>query len=264
MRYRPERLPPDIRGLVGAFDEGLNEALGEDLVASYVLGSAAAEEGRRGHAGDIDFFVVTRRALSKEQIGKLRLLHRRLARRYRFGDDLDGLYVTAQAFRSPKKLMGLGFDAEGRHRWAVDEMWATHRAHLHAGACLVLHGFEPDHELARASWTEIARELDKELARLRRDRRTHPVYSTLNLCRLMYSWKARECVISKRAAAHWAREALPGRWKPVVSSALRLYGGRGRPDDDDRLAENLAGFFRFAESWIARAKSSGRGPRDGT
>lgn len=256
MRYRPERLPPDIRELVGAFDQGLREALGRNAIAAYLLGSSVVEEGRRRHSGDVDFFVVTRRALSRQELAKLGHLHERLAQTYPFGDELDGLYVTAGRFRSGRRLLGVGFDTAGRHRQAVDGMWAIHRAHLRGGACLVLRGLLPERAVASVTWPEIAAELDKELRLIRKVWKRHPVYCTLNLCRLMYSWKAKDPVISKRAAAAWACRWLPPGWRASVRSALRLYDHRGRQDDRELLLKHLAGFLRFADNSIERAKSS--------
>jgi len=54
----------------------------------------------------------------------------------------------------------------------------------------------------------------------------------------------------------WACRWLPPRWRASVRSALRLYDHRGSQDDYELLVKHLAGFLRFADNSIQRAKSS--------
>ncbi len=256
MRYRPSRLPPEIRGLVEAFRSGLIEALGRNLVGVYLIGSVAFEGSKR-HAGDVDFHVIIRRPLTSKEKRALEHLHGGLARGHRLGNELDGYYIPVSTARRRRRSTGLAFWAAGHmHDDGSDETWALHRAHLRQGAFIALAGPDPRRIYPPASWREIAEELDRELVLLRNVLRRYPVYCTLNLCRLAYSWKERNPVVSKEVAGAWALETVPERWRRLIAAALRSYQGEETQEDVRLLKRSVTGFYGFASDWIESTKAS--------
>lgn len=253
MQYQPEDIPGDTRPLVAAFRRGIRRSLKENLLAAYLLGSIAFER-RSPHVGDIDFFVVTHRGLVRRERFAVGMLHRELATEYRFGDDLDGLYITRGQASRRDRPVGWGFFPDGRRRKARDEMWAFHRAHLHRGACITLVGPNPRELMARVTWTEIERELERERMRLRAVRAMHPAYCALNLCRLAYTGETQDAVVSKRGAATWAKARFPTEWAFVIEAASRIYRGGSASKDVRLLSRSIDGFFEFASERIAAAK----------
>ena len=89
---RISKLPSKVRELVEEFRDELFTVLGTNLVGAYLHGSIALP-GYEPHAGDIDFHVVNRRPLAREEIKRLDHLHRALAARFEFGKRLDGFYI---------------------------------------------------------------------------------------------------------------------------------------------------------------------------
>ncbi len=180
-------------------------------------------------AGDVDFYVVTRRSLNAREIKGLDRLHRALAARFEFGSKLDGFYIpyaTARKQESPKNLV---FGAHGRiHRGGSDDAWAIHREHFARSAYIRLYGPRASRIFSRANWPEIRSALYRQLVYARKIIDSDPWWSVLNLCRLFYDFKIGGIVVSKLGAARWALKRLPSRWKPVIKSAIKTYEGRTR------------------------------------
>jgi hypothetical protein len=90
---------------------------------------------------------------------------------------------------------------------------------------------------------EIASFLRRERKYVRDHLNRYPVYAVLNLCRLEYSERHGEVVLSKLQAARWARRELEP-WKPLIDAALRTYRGGPQPGDESRLRREAHGFYR--------------------
>jgi hypothetical protein len=251
MWNRPRRLPPAVRSLARAFREGLIQALGDDLASAFLIGSVAFP-GYRLESADLDFFVVTHRAVSSGERDRLSRLHRDLARGFQKGDNLDGLYIPLDRASRRIRPRGLAFDAKGRLCFGIqDQAWALHRAHVHAGAFVLLAGRDPRKLLPRASWSEVARDLEHELRLLREALVPYPVYATLDVCRLLYTWKERNPAVSKVFAGRWAVRSLPERWAELAAAALRQYRGAGRPKDRRLVASRVREFYSLARRQVA-------------
>ena len=142
---------------------------------------------------------------------------------------------------------------------AIDNSWALHREHMRSGPCLVLHGPDPIEVYPPASWREVEAALRHELRYVRKHLRDYPDYCILNLCRLMYSYETRDVVVSKAAAAVWARRTLP-ECKHLIVAAERAYAGRGDAAERKLMLAEVGSLFDFARARIkqAAARRSGR------
>src|SRR5216683_3039829 len=83
------------------FREGLMTSLSNNFVGAYLHGSIAFPE-YSPEAGDIDFYVVTRRSLNGTEIKSLAHLHRSLAAKLEFGGELDGFYIRIYGPRASR------------------------------------------------------------------------------------------------------------------------------------------------------------------
>ena len=138
------------------------------------------------------------------------------------GRELDGYYLWIRDARRrirPRNQANPGI---------MDWSWPLHRAHILAGSCLVLIGPDPATIYPPASWRELAGTLRGELRYvedlLRRRKAT--AYCVLNLCRILYSLRTRDVVVSKSGAATWALRTLPDEFRPVIQAAVDVYRGR--------------------------------------
>src|SRR6266566_1902315 len=200
---RLDSLPPDIKQLVEDYRERLLTSLGSNLTGAYLHGSIAFPEFEP-RAGDIDFYVVTRRSLNAREIKGLDRLHRASAAKFEFGSKLEGFYIpyaTARKQESPRKVV---YGAHGRiHRGGSDASWAIHREHFARSAYIRLYGPRASRIFSRASWPEIRSALYRQLIYARKIIDSDPWWSVLSLCRLVYDLKRGGMVVSKLGEARW-------------------------------------------------------------
>lgn len=236
-------MPSCIRPLLDAFSEALTESFGRQLVGLYVFGSAAFPDFVP-ESGDIDFIAVTRLFPSKEQRERLARIHREIAVAFRHGALLDGFYVPLHKARRRRIPDRLVFGAHGKlGTGGRDAAWALHREHLRAGACLVLHGAPPVHLLSPATRRELDGAIRREREALRTVIHELPAYAVLNLCRLEYTRRRGDVVLSKLQAGRWALTHLSA-WRPLVEAALRTYRKRPEKGDARKLRRQTLDFYR--------------------
>jgi hypothetical protein len=254
-------LPTSVRPLIAAFRVQLANIVGRNLVGAYLFGSIAFS-GFDPRSGDIDFYVLIRRPLTVSQKRDLDRMHRALSDKFHYGERLDGFYITLIKARKRSTPRRLPFAANGKlHEGGRDNVWALHRQHLRQGACVVLHGPRPVTFLPSVSWNEITRALIAEFSYAKRIADKYPSYSVLNACRIVYTFKNKDGVVSKIQAAHWATSTMPHHWKPLIRSALRVYLKKPRRGDQKSLKNNSQAFLRFASSQMSAVDPASRCPQ---
>ncbi len=249
-------LPHEVRALAAAFRDGAADALHERLVCLLFLGSVAFP-GFEPHYADIDFHGVVDGELRSADQDALARLHARLASEYVLGRLVDGSYVPLAEIgpEPPQQLDGVAegvFKVGGASRDRGG--WTLERAHLHAGAFVHLHGRDPRDIYPPPDESELAAALVEEFEELALARmlERYPVYSTLNLCRLVYSVETGNVVVSKVTSAEWALSRLPEEWRPLVRDALALYRGDRCTAD---LANRLRNFYGYVgDQYFTRAR----------
>lgn len=231
-------VPEAIQELCTDFLSGLKATLGEKLVGVYLYGAWTFPESVA--SGDVDFHVILNSSLTEVERSALEMLHGSLAEKYPpLGREMDGYYLLlgeAREASPPRSQM-----------WqrAVDEAWALHREHVRAGRCIVLYGPHPRQIYPPATWTEIEAALLGELKFVEEHLREYPAYCILNLCRLIYSFKTRDVVVSKARSAGWALEAFP-EWKDVIKLAIKSYKKAATAADEELIQAEVENFFAFA------------------
>ena len=70
-----------------------------------------------------------------------------------------------------------------------------------------------------------------------------------NLCRLIYSFKTRDVVISKAKASEWAFDELP-EWKQIIELARKSYEGNATSPDKEKMFAEVGNFFEYATMQI--------------
>jgi len=240
------------------FRADLLQVVGRNLVGIYLFGSVAFPRFEPW-SGDIDFYVVLKRTLSNNQRKALAGVHRTIARRFRFGEKIDGYYIPISKAKKGSVPNGLVYGANGSlHLNGRDDSWALHREHMLKGACIVPYGPNPKTILPRPSWDEIERALRGEVRFARRTMRKYPFWAVLNFTRLMYSYGKRRVVVSKIQSSQWALKTLASRWRPLIRSALRFYFRKQSQRDVRLLKNNAKPFMNFAINQISRTEAHSR------
>ncbi|MFQ5523345.1 MAG: aminoglycoside adenylyltransferase domain-containing protein [Acidimicrobiia bacterium] len=220
----PEDAPSpsaDVRAFGNSFRRGVADVLGDNLVSLYLFGAIAFPRPTSWLL-DVDFHCLLATAPSEEECEAVRNLHRRLAEMWSLGSKLDGHY-----------LLEVDASQAGWPQCRVfsntDHAWALHRAHVHGARFFQLAGEDPRFLLSEPAWEELDDSLDAEM-RYIIEHPEHPAFGVLNACRVLYSTRTRDVVVSKYAAAQWGQQELP-EWAAVLESAVRLYSRVGGEDD---------------------------------
>jgi hypothetical protein len=248
-----------LRDLVGR----VTDILGGKFVGAYVLGSFAL--GDADLHSDCDFIVVVRGALSSEQEGALRALHREIFRRPgHWSQHLEGSYAPENDVRT---LGGLGSEWLFLDNAHEEMCWSTHCNSLEHRWILREHGIilagpqprdlvdEVDPEAMRGQMRALVQTFLPDLAawisleRIAWAQR----YAVTTLCRMLYSIETGG-IASKRASLVWAKQHLEPEWSGLIQHALdgrRLGWDPHAVPSEDRVQQTLA----FADH--ARARASG-------
>ena len=230
-------LPEDVQIVCTGLRDGLKVTLGNNLYGIYLYGAAVFPEMK--HIHDIDCHVVLKRPLTAREKSEIQQLHRGLADKYPVvGDDLDAWYILLGDTQQPSP------PRHQVHPDLFDNSWALHHAHMRAGYCIILYGPEPEQVFPAPTWSELVAGLEAEQIFIEKHLSEYPDYCVLNLCRLIYSYRMKDVVISKQAAAEWAIDNLPA-WRPLIEAALRSYAGEIDGEDNQLLESETERFYRF-------------------
>jgi len=213
--------------------------LADKLYGIYLYGATVFPETR--YLQDIDLHVIVKRLLTVYESTKIRHLHEALAGEFPqvVGDGLDAWYILlddAQKALPPRHQV---------YRDKSDRSWALHRAHMMAGYCIILYGPDPVQIFPVPTWFELVQGLEVEREYIERHLHQYPDYCVLNLCRLLYSYRNKNVVVSKQASAEWALKQLDN-WSSLIEAALRVYEREASEGDKQLLASEIGQFYEFA------------------
>ncbi len=224
--------------------------LSERFVGLYLYGSLATGDFVLA-TSDVDFVVVTEGEPTATQVAELAAMHARLAASGGLFASLEGSYIPRAALR----------------RWDLGEARHPHLAHdrpfgveAHGADWVIQRFVLREHGVAIAGpslreWIDPVSpvQLRDAIARLLGDfwanhgcsdeflgPRAYQVFAVQTMCRALHTL-ARGEIASKPAAARWALDALPVRFRPAIERAIAFPGG----DQADDLEETRA-LIRFA------------------
>jgi hypothetical protein len=234
-----EQIPADIQSICNSLLDGLRKTLNENLFGIYLYGAMVFPETR--YIQDIDFHVILRRKLTIREKKAIKNLHNMLATKFPdLGNELDGYYILlsdAQTISTPWHQI---------YPNLPDESWPIHVAHMRAGYCIVLFGPEPSSFLPEPTWEDLVVGLKASLKHTLKYLDMHPDYCILNFCRILYSYRMKDVVVSKRTAAEWVIVSFHN-WRKLVEAALRVYEREGQEQEKDRqlLESEIKNFYQF-------------------
>jgi hypothetical protein len=245
-RTLPDRVERASGPARRALCDGLEHALGDDLVGVYLTGSGVTSAFDPA-SSDLDLFVVTRAGLTEPQIERVRMMHSRLARDVPWGNRLDIEYAGLDQLR-PTGIAGAtvfivpGGELEGGMSVsAADDVFGV-------GAYgLALLG-PPPHDVfpavPREIFVESRREYLADLATREQRRpaatdRDFAVWS-LEIARCLFGLES-GAVCSKPEAARWLAARDPSLREALDDALAALHG------DLDAARRVRSGYRALAE-----------------
>lgn len=212
---RVEMTDPGVAGLLARLVDGQKQALGIDLVGSYLFGSAVTGDFEPG-ISDIDTVAILRSNLTAPQLAALERLHLDIVEKLPQWDDrVEVVYLSSRAlktFRTESSAAARISPGEPFHAIDVDRRWLIDWHQLReVGISLCgppVVSLVP--VISRDEYVEAVRQhmLDWPDRVDRFVTQADQAYAILTMCRGLRTWRTGEHV-SKREAARWASQALP-------------------------------------------------------
>lgn len=248
-------LHPDVNEILVRLLADVREILVSQFVGMYLFGSLA--NGGFDKDSDIDILVVTADDLPEETFTALRILHETIATvDSPWAVQLEVSYIPKTALRryNPPDNCHPHLDRGPRerlHSMRHDSDWVIQR-HILRERGLTITGPDPKSLIdpvspADLKWA-VADIMNSWIKGFLDDphlleSRGYQSYTVLTLCRILHTWE-HGVIVSKPAAAEWAKQTLPPEWSPLIERAWLGRQSPGLKADPGDLRETLE-FIRY-------------------
>lgn len=204
--------------------------LGEKVYGMYVYGSIALEAFDEAHS-DIDIVVVVKHDITKPQAKQLAKLHKRLAREERYGNRLDGMFITLEQLGRDEACY---YTYEGTVKFGKwDTNAITWWLLKHKG--VTLYGPFAQSLPLEAEWSHVQATLQYNLHSYWATKTRKPfafwrtedvVFAVTTMARIYASYVKQE-IVSKKEALKWLSQHARTEWQPLfVEVEDKLQGGK--------------------------------------
>lgn len=244
----------DINEILQLLKEGLVSILDKDLIGLYLTGSLAYG-GFDDGSSDIDFLVVLRQVLSKEQRQKVEELHSSIGVKYpEWYKRIEGSYITKEMLSktSPPKQSrlyvnaGKMWDVVYGNEWILDLYVLQECGVTLVGADIkkLIKPIDID-DVREASQRDL---MEGWLPKLENPKpfttedygSSHlQAYAVMTMCRILYRAKNRD-VVSKRVASAWTKKTYGKPWSNLIGEAERWKHG-----SELNLEKEIIDFVKF-------------------
>jgi len=220
---------PDVNAALQELSSGALSVLGSRFVGLYLHGSLAGGDFNP-RTSDVDFLVVTADELPAEIIPALAAMHARMtAGGSSWATELEGSYIPRHSLRryDPSRARHPHVERGGELRvelhdsdWVIQRHVLRERGIVVAGPAIrpMIDPVQPDElrqavrELLAGWWAAMLR----DDTRLRMT--GYQPYAVLTMCRMLYTLQY-GTIVSKPAAARWAKRALGSPWAGLIERA---------------------------------------------
>jgi len=222
---------PDVHEILQILLDEVRNVLGEQFVGLYLYGSLSSGDFHPD-ASDIDFLVVTTDSLSDEIVAALESMHDRIWETgQKWAAKLEGSYIPKDHLRRYEKS-GVAYPTVNERKFYVathGSDWIIQRLIIREEG-VILAGPDPKSMIdpvnpddIRNAVTGILKEwwfpmLD-EPSWLEKHEVPYHAYAILTMCRALHALE-HGTIVSKIAAANWAKHKLGDKWPQIIEHSL--------------------------------------------
>lgn len=251
-----QEAPQRVKELLDQILSSLKKIFADDLVGIYLYGSLV-QGCFTPQQSDIDFTVVIKNPLTKDQEKELFQLHANISKDPEYGEWFEGIFYTLDqvkkaVFPSPF----LFCFAHSKCRVPKDEKDLDPDSpmtlrHIYDYG-IALFGPDPKKLFAPPEWKILEPSIKKDIDYSINGAHKFPLYSVLNLCRGFYSLATKDVSISKRQAGEWGLQNFPAELQPIIKTALEAYQHKLIDKQKQFLLENLDQFIAYCKEKISK------------
>lgn len=247
---------PEVNAVLGPLLDEVRTTLQDQFIGMYLFGSLT--NGGFDRASDVDVLIVTHDELPIETFSALQAMHARIAALDSWcATQLEVSYIPREALRryDPAHNLHPHLDRDPGEKLRLmmhGSDWIVQRSVLRERG-ITLAGPPPDtlidpisaHGLREAmlpvlyDWLAMLIDNPAEIKSS-----GYQSYTVLTVCRVLYTLRSGK-VLSKKAAADWAKETLDPRWARLIE---RAWHTRQSPDGAPNPGEvrQTLDFIRYA------------------
>ena len=225
-------LPTNIQLACVELRDFLCSILGDELLAIWVYGAVTFTD-RPSKLGDIDMHAIIKSPLKSQTVQEIDRYYESANQENNVEWDAWFILERDVASHSPPP-----------HAFRdnlQDRAWALHRAHWLGDQYVALFGPAPSDLVKIPKWAELKEGLHNELLFIEGVLENglpdpaHAAFVVWQGCRIIYSLRTNDIVVSKRAAAKWALSQLPISFHESIRAAERVYDGLFEQKDQEIL-----------------------------
>ncbi len=248
--------PQKVRDLLDQILAGLKEIFADDLVGMYVYGSLA-QGCFRPKQSDIDFTVVVKKTLTKEQEKQLFQLYKKISKDPDYGEWFEGVFFTLDQVKKavfPSPFLFCFAHSKCRvpeNEKDLDPDFPMTLRHLYDYG-VALFGPEPKKLFLPPGWEILEPSIKEDVKYSFKIFQKAPLYTVLNLCRAIYALETKDVSASKKQAGEWALQNFPAELKTLIKTSLEAYKYGLTDKQKQFLLENLDEFITYCKEKIAK------------
>jgi len=229
----------DINEVLCLLKKGLINVLGEDLVALYLTGSLVYG-GFNRRSSDIDFFVVTKRKLSKEKLREIVEVHNDIGKLYpEWRKRIEGSYVTKRMLsdKKPPNIKRPYFNAGKIWYIPFGNEWIIYLHQLYKYG-VTLYGSDPRKIIPEVSIQDVIKASKENLLDEWKPKLSKPLpfenpdynrdhlqaYAIMTMCRVLYTANNKK-FSTKKEASIWAKKKYSKTWGNLIDKAIKWKHG---------------------------------------
>ncbi len=254
------KIPPEAAAITARLSAAQRQALGDQLLALYLFGSAATGSFEAS-VSDVDLLVVLSAEPTEHEIDTLATMHEKLIKDAPQWDDrveVDYLSAAALAnFRSSAWPAARISPGEPFHRIQIDLRWVVDWYQVLVSG-VAIYGPPPQTFIPSISHGEFVKAV-RDLLQALPDRLTDDVgpsgraYAVLTACRALRACRTGKDA-SKKEAAEWAAALLPPFRNLIMGALAQRYEPRtGLASNEAPLGETIQ-FVRAVSNLCADSR----------
>lgn len=223
------QLPVDVQSFMQKYVKSLNKHLPSDLIEGvYIYGSIALGAFNEAKS-DIDFIVVLRRVVSKQELANLQDIHVQM-NKHAFGKRMDGVYIQLNTIgETNEELPTYPYCANGEVKvghWDVNHItWWVLKEHG-----ITLQGTLIGELNIPTKWDDVLKALEYNMNKywFSKSKKKYLFlldsmveFSTCTISRIICSLELRD-ILSKDKAVRLCIDMLPERWHLLLKESFRI------------------------------------------
>ena len=246
----------DVNEILNLLHTNIKTILQDQFIGMYLFGSLA--NGDFDKDSDIDVLVVTKDTIPEKMFSSLHAMHEKVAQTDSpWAFQLEVSYIPEGALRryDPTNNKHPHLDRGKGEKLKImqhDRDWVIQRQILRERG-IIVEGPDPETLIDPVSSGDLKQAvmdiLNSWIKGFLDDPRSlknrgYQSYTVLTLCRILYTYM-HEAIVSKPAAAEWAKRTLEPEWKPLIERAWMGRQNPGMKSDPEDLKRTLD-FIRYS------------------